>query len=144
MPRIQWLGSGFGQRGSTSNCGASTPAAATAARFSRTAETMPSPARSTRKAATRRNLCFTVFLHFPVRRVAGSRLRHAHPRFQNSLLLTTKDCLWVGKRRGFYTTCLFVWRKTIFGGSRRPADIYLDAPANLIPVLGARRNEFVR
>src|SRR5947209_7186426 len=105
MPRIQWLGSGFGQRGSTSNCGASTPAAATAARFSRTAETMPSPARSTRKAATRRNLCFTVFLHFPVRRVAGSRLRHAHPRFQNSLLLTTKDCLWVGKRRGFYTTC---------------------------------------
>src|SRR5712692_8597420 len=117
MPRIQWLGSGFGQRGSTSNCGASTPAAATAARFSRTVETIPSPARRARKAATRRNLCFTVFLHFPVR--CGFAVMAYPPCFQNSLLLTERDCLldrqtaWILHHLSFRE-----WRKTIFSSSR--------------------------
>src|SRR5713226_9831261 len=89
------------------------PEAATAARFSRTAETIPNPARSARKAATRRNLWFIVSFHFQVRRVAGPPLLRAHPRFRNSLLLTERDCLWFGKRRGFYTTCL-----SMSGGKR--------------------------
>src|SRR5229473_1926875 len=94
------------------------PEAATAARFSRTAETIPSPARSARKAATRRNLWFIVSFHFQVRRVAGPRLLRAHPRFRNSLLLTERDCLldlqtaWILHHLPFHE-----WRKTILSGS---------------------------
>src|SRR5213080_4336280 len=100
-PMTQWFGSGFGHRGSTSNCGASTPAAATAARLSKTAETTPSPVRSARKAATTRDLCFIIFLHFRALFVAGPPLLGTHR------IIRTRRKLIAGfhrKRREFYTT----------------------------------------
>jgi hypothetical protein len=39
-------------------------------------------------------LCFTIFLHFPVLFVAGSRFLRAHPDFQGSTLLTERDSLF--------------------------------------------------
>src|SRR5438132_12651581 len=76
-PMTQWFGSGFGHRGSTSNCGASTPAAATAARFSRTTETTPSPVRRERKATTTTNLRFMISFTF---RHCPSHVRGYSPR----------------------------------------------------------------
>src|SRR5258708_28118889 len=99
MPRIQWLGSGFGQRGSTSNCGASTTAAATAARFSRTAEMIPSPARRARKAAAIWSLCFIVFLSlFSVARCRFAVM--AYPRAFSEAALAHCEGLPFGSANG--------------------------------------------
>src|SRR5437016_13596897 len=51
FPMIQWFGKGFGHMGSTSNRGAWTPAASTTARFSSTADPIPSATTTARKDA---------------------------------------------------------------------------------------------
>src|ERR1700724_339869 len=63
-PRIQWFGNGFGQSGSTSNLGAMTVAASTAAFFSSTVVPAPRAVKSARKIAPTQRLRFMLFLLF--------------------------------------------------------------------------------
>src|SRR6266853_4059093 len=61
FPMIQWFGKGFGHMGSTSNRGAWTPAASTTARFSSTANPMPSATITVRKDSPRYKFRFMLF-----------------------------------------------------------------------------------
>src|SRR6202040_895985 len=64
MPSSQWFGNGLGHMGSTSNRGACTPAASTAARLWSSVEPTPSAMRSAEKASPRYRLRFIFLLPF--------------------------------------------------------------------------------
>src|ERR1700690_4042398 len=64
MPSSQWFGSGLGHSGSTSNFGACSPEACTAASFSRTEETTPRTTRIAENAATAENPRLESFIRF--------------------------------------------------------------------------------
>src|SRR5579871_219128 len=90
LPMTQWLGSGFGHIGSTSKRGACTPAACTAALFSKTTDPIPSATISPKSSAPIENLRFIPVLLFPLDHllcsIAGGQdlVRiHAHDQIHN-------------------------------------------------------------
>src|SRR6266403_4141380 len=100
MPITQWFGNGFGHIGSTSNMGAWTPAACTAAFLSRTIDPTPSPATSTRIAAPIQTLRFILVLHFPARHAFD-----APPQMPKRDLTTEMS---LGASRAVYPICFSV------------------------------------